>query len=150
MADGQVLSLGRHQLMWQSTPHLPHGWECGYFFDTTTGTLFCGDLFTQPGVGHAPLVDARHPRAERGIPPADGLLRAFARHRQAHRQAREPRARAPRLHARQRLARRRRRDAAQLGCISGAALKRDAERRGLGWLPSPRLDFATASLRTPG
>jgi flavorubredoxin len=57
MADGQVLSLGRHQLMWQSTPHLPHGWECGYLFDMTTGTLFCGDLFTQPGVGHRPLVD---------------------------------------------------------------------------------------------
>ena len=104
MADGQVLSLGRHQLVWQSTPHLPHGWECGYFFDTTTGTLFCGDLFTQPGFGHAPLVDARHPCAKRGIPPPDGLLLAFARHRQAHRQAREPRARAPRLHARQRLA----------------------------------------------
>ena len=57
MADGQVLSLGRHQVMWQSTPHLPHGWECGYLFDATTGTLFCGDLFTQPGVGHRPLVD---------------------------------------------------------------------------------------------
>jgi len=57
MVDGQVLSLGRHQLMWQSTPHLPHGWDCGYLFDTTTGTLFCGDLFTQPGVGERPLVD---------------------------------------------------------------------------------------------
>jgi len=57
MADGQVLSLGRHKLAWQSTPHLPHGWECGYFFDTTTGTLFSGDLFTQPGIGERPLVD---------------------------------------------------------------------------------------------
>jgi len=51
MEDGQVLDLGRHQLVWQSTPHLPHGWECGYFYDRTTGTLFCGDLFTQPGTG---------------------------------------------------------------------------------------------------
>ena len=34
----------------------PHGWECGYFFDRTTGTLFCGDLFTQPGMGEEPLV----------------------------------------------------------------------------------------------
>ena len=42
MADGQTLDLGRHKLVWQSTPHLPHGWECGYFFDATTGTLFCG------------------------------------------------------------------------------------------------------------
>jgi flavorubredoxin len=57
MADGQALSLGRHQLTWQSTPHLPHGWECGYLFDTTTKTLFCGDLFTQPGIGERPLVD---------------------------------------------------------------------------------------------
>ncbi len=56
MADGQKLNLGKHQLVWQSTPHLPHGWECGYFFDETTGTLFCGDLFTQPGTGERPLV----------------------------------------------------------------------------------------------
>jgi flavorubredoxin len=56
MADGQKLSLGKHQLVWQSTPHLPHGWECGYFFDATTKTLFCGDLFTQPGMGERPLV----------------------------------------------------------------------------------------------
>ena len=56
MSDGQALSLGRHQLVWQSTPHLPHGWECGYLFDTTTKTLFCGDLFTQPGIGEQALV----------------------------------------------------------------------------------------------
>lgn len=57
MSDGQVLELGRHRLTWQTTPHLPHGWECGYFFDTTTRTLFCGDLFTQPGLGERPLVE---------------------------------------------------------------------------------------------
>ena len=57
MPDGATLDLGRHKLVWQSTPHLPHGWECGYLFDKTTGTLFCGDLFTQPGVFHPPLVD---------------------------------------------------------------------------------------------
>ena len=57
MVDGQMLNLGRHQLMWQSTPHLPHGWECGYFFDTTTRTLFSGDLFTQPGIGTRPIID---------------------------------------------------------------------------------------------
>jgi flavorubredoxin len=44
MADGQMLDLGRHKLVWQSTPHLPHGWECGYFFDATTKTLFCGGM----------------------------------------------------------------------------------------------------------
>lgn len=57
MADGQALDLGRHRLVWQSTPHLPHGWECGYLFDATTGTLFCGDLFTQPGIGERPLIE---------------------------------------------------------------------------------------------
>ena len=56
MADGQTLDLGQHKLVWQSTPHLPHGWECGYLFDTTTKTLFCGDLFTQPGMGERPLI----------------------------------------------------------------------------------------------
>jgi flavorubredoxin len=56
MEDGDVLDLGRHRLVWQSTPHLPHGWECGYMFDETTRTLFCGDLFTQPGMGEQPLV----------------------------------------------------------------------------------------------
>jgi len=57
MADGQILSLGKHQLAWQSTPHLPHGWECGYLFDATTKTLFCGDLFTQPGIGERALIE---------------------------------------------------------------------------------------------
>jgi flavorubredoxin len=56
MQDGQVLDLGKHRLVWQSTPHLPHGWECGYFFDQTTQTLFCGDLFTQPGMGEEAVV----------------------------------------------------------------------------------------------
>ncbi len=56
MEDGQALELGHHRLVWQSTPHLPHGWECGYLFDDTTKTLFCGDLFTQPGTGEEPLV----------------------------------------------------------------------------------------------
>lgn len=56
MEDGQELDLGRHRLSWQSTPHLPHGWDCGYLFDSLTKTLFCGDLFTQPGIGEQPLV----------------------------------------------------------------------------------------------
>lgn len=56
LEDGERLELGRHKLVWQSTPHLPHGWECGYFFDETAKTLFCGDLFTQPGTGEKPLV----------------------------------------------------------------------------------------------
>lgn len=57
MTDGQELILGRHRMVWQSTPHLPHGWECGYLFDDTTRTLFCGDLLTQPGMGTRALVN---------------------------------------------------------------------------------------------
>src|SRR6185369_13775064 len=49
MSDGAMLKLGRHELRWLDAPHLPHGWDCGYMFDETTRTLFCGDLFTQPG-----------------------------------------------------------------------------------------------------
>lgn len=41
---------------WIDTPHLPHGWECGHLFETMTKTLFCGDLFTQGGHEHEPLV----------------------------------------------------------------------------------------------
>ena len=57
LRDGEKLRLGRHEVVWQSTPHLPHGWECGYLFDATSRTLFCGDLFTQPGLGERPVVD---------------------------------------------------------------------------------------------
>jgi len=55
LADGESLSLGQRRVRWFDTPHLPHGWECGYLFEETAGTLFCGDLFTQPGAEHAPL-----------------------------------------------------------------------------------------------
>lgn len=58
MGDGERLSLGRHTLTWIATPHLPHGWDCGYLFEEKTSTLFCGDLFTQPGADHPPLVES--------------------------------------------------------------------------------------------
>jgi glyoxylase-like metal-dependent hydrolase (beta-lactamase superfamily II) len=49
MADGDVVSLGRHSVRWFDTPHLPHAWECGFLSEENTGTLLCGDLFTQGG-----------------------------------------------------------------------------------------------------
>ncbi|MGN6512643.1 MAG: hypothetical protein ACTHKZ_03610, partial [Lysobacteraceae bacterium] len=55
LADGEILSLGRHGVRWFDTPHLPHGWESGLLMDQATGTLFCGDLFTQPGKGEVAL-----------------------------------------------------------------------------------------------
>jgi len=57
LGDGEQLSLGKHTVGWIDTPHLPHGWDCGYLFEKKTGTLFCGDLFTQPGADHAPLIE---------------------------------------------------------------------------------------------
>jgi flavorubredoxin len=55
LADGEELPLGRHRVRWFDTPHLPHGWECGYLMEEETGTLLCGDLFTQPGADLPPL-----------------------------------------------------------------------------------------------
>ena len=58
LQDGEELSLGRHVVRWLDAPHVPHGWECGHLFETTTRTLFCGDLFTQAGHEHEPLTQA--------------------------------------------------------------------------------------------
>lgn len=49
LKEGEVLPLGAGSVTWLDAPHLPHGWECGYLFEHRTGTLLCGDLFTQPG-----------------------------------------------------------------------------------------------------
>lgn len=56
--DGEVLSLGSHSLRWFDTPHLPHGWDCGYLMDDSTRTLLCGDLFTQGGSDTPPLTES--------------------------------------------------------------------------------------------
>ena len=58
LADGEKLVLGRHTVQWFDTPHVPHGWDCGLLMDITSGTLFCGDLFTQGGDGDAALTEA--------------------------------------------------------------------------------------------
>ena len=55
LADGESLDLGSHVVRWFDTPHVPHGWECGFLMERTTGTLLCGDLFTQGGRGDTPL-----------------------------------------------------------------------------------------------
>jgi flavorubredoxin len=57
MADGEQRDIGGHVMQWFDTPHLPHGWEAGVLYDTTTKTLFCGDLFTQLGA-YEPTSDA--------------------------------------------------------------------------------------------
>jgi flavorubredoxin len=57
LAEGEVLELGGRRMRWIATPHVPHGWEAGVFFEETTRTLFCGDLLTHVGDG-PPLTDA--------------------------------------------------------------------------------------------
>jgi flavorubredoxin len=58
LADGELLSLGDHSVRWFDTPHLPHAWECGFLMEERTKTLFCGDLFTQPGADHPPITES--------------------------------------------------------------------------------------------
>src|SRR5471032_1489339 len=53
IADDEVLDIGGRRLRFIATPHVPHGWEAGVFFEETTNTLLCGDLFTHPGDGPA-------------------------------------------------------------------------------------------------
>ncbi|MFO1209034.1 MAG: hypothetical protein U1E40_07400 [Amaricoccus sp.] len=53
LADGEVLDLGGKRVRFIDTPHTPHGWDAGVLLEETTGTLLCGDLFTQLGDGPA-------------------------------------------------------------------------------------------------
>lgn len=57
LQDGEVVTLGQHTVRWIAAPHLPHAWENGFLFEESTRTLFCGDLFTQPGAEHAPVTE---------------------------------------------------------------------------------------------
>src|SRR5437867_7680349 len=51
LADGEVIDLGGRRVRHLDTPHVPHNWEARVLYEETTGTLFCGDLFTQVGNG---------------------------------------------------------------------------------------------------
>jgi len=53
LADGEVLDLGGKRMRWIDTPHVPHGWDAGLFFEETTATLLSGDIG-----GHAGAVPA--------------------------------------------------------------------------------------------
>lgn len=49
LADGETIDLGGRRVRFIDTPHTPHGWDAGLIYEETTGTLLCGDLFTQLG-----------------------------------------------------------------------------------------------------
>ena len=76
LADGEVIDLGGKRVRHIDTPHVPHNWEARVLFEETTGTLFCGDLFTHAGDGPA-RHGRRHrrPRARgRGALPRHGAV----------------------------------------------------------------------------
>lgn len=58
LGDGEEFSIGGRRMKWLYTPHVPHGWDCGILFDLSTGTLLCGDLFTQPGATMPPVTES--------------------------------------------------------------------------------------------
>ncbi|MEQ8860948.1 MAG: MBL fold metallo-hydrolase [Pseudomonadales bacterium] len=61
LEDDATMTIGRHRLRYLATPHVPHGWDAGMYLDETGQTLFCSDLFFQPGdpgpLGDRSLVD---------------------------------------------------------------------------------------------
>jgi flavorubredoxin len=54
LANGEVMDIGKgKRVRFIDTPHTPHGWDAGVMYEESTGTLLCGDLFTQFGNDHA-------------------------------------------------------------------------------------------------
>jgi|SRR5438552_11598759 len=53
LGAGEVLDIGGRRVRNIDTPHVPHGWDAHVLYEETTGTLFCGDLFSQVGEGPA-------------------------------------------------------------------------------------------------
>jgi flavorubredoxin len=49
VAPTDALDIGGHQLRFIATPHVPHNWEAGLWFDETSATLLAGDLLTHTG-----------------------------------------------------------------------------------------------------
>jgi flavorubredoxin len=55
LQDGEVIEIGGgKRVRYLDTPHTPHGWDAGVMIEESTGTLLCGDLFTQ--VGDSPAI----------------------------------------------------------------------------------------------
>lgn len=49
LADDEILDIGGKRLRFLYTPHVPHGWEAGTFFEENDATLLCGDLLAHVG-----------------------------------------------------------------------------------------------------
>src|SRR4029077_4657562 len=57
LVDGEVIDLGGARIRNIDPAHVPHGWDAHLLFEEVTGTLLCGDLFTQPGEAAASTTD---------------------------------------------------------------------------------------------
>ena len=55
--DDEVFVTGSRRLQFLSTPHVPHSWDAGLFFEQRDATLLCSDLFFHPG-DPAPLIES--------------------------------------------------------------------------------------------
>jgi flavorubredoxin len=53
----EILDLGGKRTRFVPTPHVPHNWESGLWFEETTRTLLSGDLMTSVGDGPAVTSD---------------------------------------------------------------------------------------------
>ncbi|HTJ81150.1 MAG TPA: MBL fold metallo-hydrolase [Polyangiaceae bacterium] len=71
LSEGEIIDTGHKRFRWLDTPHVPHGWDAGILFEATTKTLFCGDLFTQPGAEHEPVTESDV------VGPSEGMRRAM-------------------------------------------------------------------------
>ena len=50
LAHGETIELGGgKRVRFLDTPHVPHAWDAAMMYEESTGTLLCGDLFTQLG-----------------------------------------------------------------------------------------------------
>ncbi len=49
LSDGEVLETGHHRIRFLATPHLPHGWDAGLYFEEGKRVLLCSDLFFHAG-----------------------------------------------------------------------------------------------------
>jgi flavorubredoxin len=58
LPDGESVSLGKKSVTWIDAPHVPHGWDNGFLFESTSRTLLSGDLFTQAGADHPPVTES--------------------------------------------------------------------------------------------
>ena len=57
LAHDEVIDLGGKRVRHLTTPHVPHGWDAGLYFEETTATLLCGDLFSAGGASPALTTD---------------------------------------------------------------------------------------------